>query len=205
MKVEIGYYPEYFYSSQPDAGGFFPFDIEEKPLYVLSIGGFYLPESNTNFVLSWMDRIKAFPIYFCAEIPSYWKEDYEELCQKWNIDYKYLSNNPNLSVSVTEIKNANQFREIFPLFISIGSCNDLVTWSTNKDIFRVEERQWKGNWEGEAVVVKIDKEMSVFWIGYDGDYIVVLSNNTNFSTYETICETLPPIVKPIKCFTYVYI
>ncbi len=83
----------------------------------------------------------------------------------------------NLTISVTEIKNANQFREIFPIFISIGSYNDLVTWSTNKDIFRVEERQWKGNWEGEAVVVKIDKKMSVFWIGYDGDYIVVLSNN----------------------------
>lgn len=202
MEVEIGYFPKYYYTSQPDAGGHFPFAIEGKPSYVFSMDGFYLPECDVNFVPFWMESIKALPIYFCAEIPSYWKEDYEELCQKWNIDYKYLSNNPDLPVSVTEIKNANQFCEIFPIFISIGSSNDLVIWSTNTDFFRVEERQWQGNWEGkigEAVVVKIDKERSVFWIGYDGHSIVVLSNNTDFSTYETICETLPSFVKPTKC------
>ncbi|WP_243292623.1 hypothetical protein [Bacillus sp. FJAT-47783] len=201
MEVEIGYFPKYYYSSEPDAGGHFPFAIEGNPLYVFSVDGIYLPECNDNFLPLWMESIKAFPIYFCVEIPSYWKEGYEELCRKWNINYKYLSNNPKLSVTVTVIQNVIQFREIIPIFISIGSGNDLVIWSTNKDFFRVEERQWKGNWEGkisEAVVVKIDKNISVFWIGYDGHSIVVLSNNPNFSTYETICETFPAFVKPTK-------
>ncbi|AZV41540.1 hypothetical protein BAOM_0929 [Peribacillus asahii] len=203
MEIEIGYFPRYYYSPQPNAGGHFPFAIDgELPLYVFSMDGFYLPDCNEDFVPLWMENIKAFPVYFCAEIPSYWKEEYEELCGKCNIKYKYLSNNSRFSVSVTEIIDINQFREIFPIFISIGSSNDLVIWSTNKDFFRVEEREWKGNWEGkigEVVVVKIGKEKSVFWIGYDGHSIVALSDNTDFSTYETICETLPPFVKPTKC------
>ncbi|MCT4478250.1 hypothetical protein N0U24_14000 [Peribacillus frigoritolerans] len=31
MEVEIGYFPKYYYSSQPDAGGHFPFAIEGNP------------------------------------------------------------------------------------------------------------------------------------------------------------------------------
>ncbi|KAB2331728.1 hypothetical protein [Bacillus mesophilum] len=202
MDVEIGYFPKYYYSSKPNAGGHFPFAIEGNlPLYVISIDGFYPPDFNENFLPLWMENTKAFPVYFCAEIPSYWKVEYEDLCQKCNIKYKYLSNNSRLSVSVTEIIDINQFLKIFPIFNSIGSSNDLVIWSSDKDIFHVEECEWQGNWKGkvgEAVVVKIDKEISVFWIGYDGDSVMVLSNNTNFSSYETICNTLPSFVKPTK-------
>ena len=62
-----------------------------------------------------------------------------------------------------------QFREIFPLYITIGSGNDLVLWSINKDVFRVEHREWKGIWEGkiaETIVVRAGVDTSTFWIGH---------------------------------------
>ncbi len=202
MDVEIGYFPKHFYSSKPDAGGYFPFAIEGTPKYVFDIGNIYLPECDENWLPLWMENLTAFPVYFCAGIPSYWKEDFEHTCRDWNIDYKYLSDNHRLSVSVAKVQNVKQFRGILPVFISIGSGNDLVLWSTNKDVFRVEQREWKGNWEGriaEAVVVKAESDTSVFWIGHDGDSIAVISNNPHFSTYENICRTLPDFVNPIYC------
>lgn len=202
MDVEIGYLPKYYYSAEPGAGGHFPFALEGNIPYVFALDGFYLPECDENWLLLWMENITAFPIYFCAEIPSYWKEDYEHTCRTCNIDFKYLFNNHRFSVTVIEVQSVKQLREVFPVFISIGSGNDLVLWSTNKDAFRVEQREWKGNWEGkiaEAVVAKIENNTSVFWIGYDGDSIAVLSNNPSFSSYENICKTLPTFLNPSEC------
>lgn len=204
LNIGIGYLPQKYYDSNPDAGGCFPFALEGNAPYVFTMSDFYLPECDENFLPLWMENIKAFPIYFCAEIPSYWKEDYEHTCQKWDIDYKYLFNNHHLLVTITEIQNTKQFREIFPIFISIGCCNDLVLWSTSKDVFSVEQREWKGNWGGkvaEAVVVKAEVDTSIFWIGYDGDNIAVISNQSHFSTYEKIIRTFPEFVVP-ELFEY---
>lgn len=118
--------------------------------------------------------------------------------QEFNISYRYLTNR----YAVTEIQNEKQFQEIFPFYITLGSGNDLVLWSTNKDVFSVEQREWKGNWEGEiagTVVVKVEVDTSIFWIGYDGDYISVISNQSNFSIYEKIIKTFPNFVVPKLC------
>ncbi|WP_409293959.1 hypothetical protein V1498_12155 [Peribacillus sp. SCS-26] len=146
-----------------------------------------------------MEQIEAFPIYFCAEIPSFRKEDYEKLCKKQDIVYKYLKSNAVMAISVTDIKNMNQLRKLMDVFISIGSSNDLVVWSTKRDSFRVEERRWQGNWEGkirDAIVVTVDEDTNVFWIGHDGDSIVVISNSKKFSSYENIGKTFPSFVRP---------
>ncbi len=145
-----------------------------------------------------MRNIKAFPLYFCAEVSFYCKDEFEHNCKEFNISYRYLTNR----YVVTEIENEKQFQEIFPFYITLGSGNDLVLWSTNKDVFSVEQREWKGNWEGkvaETVVVKVEVDTSIFWIGYDGDYIAVISNQSNFSTYEKIIKTFPDFVFPKLC------
>ncbi|MGE6612866.1 MULTISPECIES: hypothetical protein [Peribacillus] len=198
MDIEVGYLPKRYYDSNPDAGGFFPFALECATPYVFSIDGFYLPECDENFLPLWMRNIKAFPLYFCSEVSSYWKDEFEHNCNKFNISYRYLTNR----YVVTEIQNEKQFQEIFPFYITLGSGNDLVLWSTNKDVFSVEQREWKGNWEGKiagTVVVKVEVDTSIFWIGYDGDYISVISNQSNFSTYEKIIKTFPDFVVPKLC------
>jgi hypothetical protein len=202
VDIDIGYFPKHYFSDQPDAGGLFPFAIEGIVNYVFDISNVYLPECGENFLPLWMKNIKAFPIYFCAEIPSYRKKEYEGDCKKANVCYKYLLQDHQLSDAVTEIQNEKQFRELLPFFISIGSSNDIVLWSTNKDVFSVEQREWKGNWEGkvtETIVAKIEKDLNIFWVGYDGWSIAVLSNNQQFSTYENICKTLPDFLNPNQC------
>lgn len=202
MNIEIGYFPKNYYDSTPDAGGYFPFALEGTTPYVLSMDGLYLPECDEDFLPLWMKNIKAFPLYFCAEIPSFYKDEYEYNCKKYDIHYKYLNKNKKFFVSVVKVQNEKQFRNIFPFYITLGSGNDVVLWSTNKDVFSVEKRDWKGNWEGmvaEAVVVKVEDDTSVFWIGYDGDNIGIISNQAYFSTYKNIIRTLPEFVIPKLC------
>lgn len=202
LDVEIGYFPKHYFSEDPDAGGHFPVAIEGAASYVFNISNFYFPECDRNFPLLWLENIKAFPIYFCTEFSSFWKEDYEIACKEANVSYKYLFQRHRLSIAVTEVQNAKQFQGLFPIFSSMGSSNEIVLWSTNKDVFSVEQRKWKGNWEGkvlETKVVKIEANISIFWIGYDGDNIAVLSNNIEFSTYENICRTLPIFINPTQC------
>ncbi|MEM1504799.1 hypothetical protein RG959_15435 [Domibacillus sp. 8LH] len=201
MDVGVAYFPKHYFSNKPDAGGHFPFAIEGTANYVFDIDNFYLPECDENFVLLWMKNIKAYPIYFCAEILSSWKQDYEKDCEEANVYYKYLYQSPQLTVAITEIQNEKQFQEIFPWFITMGTANEIVVWSANKDVFSVEQREWTGNWEGkitETIVVEVDQDTSIFWIGYDGTSIAVLSNNPQFSTYEKICETLPDFISPTQ-------
>jgi hypothetical protein len=198
LNIEVGYFPKRYYDSNPDAGGFFPFAIEGTTPYVFSMDGFYLPECDENFLPLWMRNIKAFPLYFCAEVSSYCKDEFEHHCKEFNISYRYLTNR----YVVTEIQNEKQFQEIFPLYITLGSGNDLVLWSTKKDAFSVEQRKWKGNWEGKiagTVVAKVEVDTSIFWIGYDGDNIAVISNQSNFATYEKIIKTFPDFVVPKLC------
>lgn len=202
MDIEIGYFPKHYFSEEPDAGGSFPFAIEGAASYVFDVSNFYLPECDENFLLFWMENIKAFPIYFCAEFSSFWKEVYETACKEANVSYKYLFQRHRLSIAVTEVQNREQFQKLLPIFISMGSSNEIVLWSKNKDVFSVEQRKWKGNWEGkvtETIIVKINANTSIFWIGYDGDNIAVLSNNLEFSTYKNICRTLPDFINPAQC------
>ncbi|PLT28459.1 hypothetical protein [Peribacillus deserti] len=77
-----------------------------------------MPEINENFLPLWMEQIEAFPIYFCAEIPSYRKGNYEKLCKKQDIVYKYLKSNGEMAISVTDIKNINQLRKLLDVYIS---------------------------------------------------------------------------------------
>jgi len=198
LNIEVGYFPKRYYDSNPDAGGFFPFAIEGTTPYVFSMDGFYLPECDQNFLPLWMRNIKAFPLYFCAEVSSYCKDEFEHNCKEFNISYRYLNNR----YVVTEIQNEKQFQEIFPFYITLGSGNDLVLWSTNKDVFSVEQREWKGNWEGKiagTVVVKVEVDTSIFWIGYDGDNIGVISSQSYFATYKKIINTFPDFVVPKLC------
>ncbi|MBD8591392.1 hypothetical protein IFT92_27045, partial [Peribacillus simplex] len=68
MNIEVGYFLKRYYDSNPDAGDFFPFAIEGTTPYVFLMAGFYLPECDENFLPLWMRNMKAFPLYFCAEV-----------------------------------------------------------------------------------------------------------------------------------------
>jgi hypothetical protein len=202
LNIDVGYLPKHYYDEMPDAGGFFPFAYEGSASYVFTLDDHYLPDCDENFLPVWMENLKAFPLYFCAEFPSFWVEEYIENCKEFNIPYRFMSEQAESSLIITEVKDENQFRAIFPFYITLSTASFLVLWSTQKDVFRIEEREWKGNLEGkvvETVVAKLENHISLFWIGYDGDNIAVLSNHPQFSTYEKLIATFPGFVVPIQC------
>ncbi|WP_046173578.1 hypothetical protein [Domibacillus indicus] len=199
MDVGIAYFPKHYISDKPDAGGHFPFAIEGTVNYIFDIDNVYPFECDGNFVLAWMKSIKAYPVFFCFEVPSSSKQEYEKNCAKTSVPCHYLFESRQLAVAVTEIQTEKQFQDIFPWLSAIWSINETILWSANKNVFSVEQREWTGSWEGKVtntVVVEAGQDTSVFWIGYGGTSIVVLSNKPQFSTYEYICGTLPGFVHP---------
>lgn len=204
MNIEVYYFPKSYYSSKPDAGGFFPFALEGETNYAFDISGsdFYLPECNDEFILLWMKKVNAFPIYFCAEILHFWQEKFEQDCNASNIPYSCIGSDKERSIFISEIDNEEQLKAIFPFYISLGASNELVVWSSNKNVFSLEKREWTGNLEGvirETVIVKMEADTSIFWIGYDGSSIVIVSNQPQFSTYEKTIQTFPEFVTAKLC------
>lgn len=204
MNIEVGYFPKSYYGSKPDEGDFFPFALDGETNYVFAISEISLPECGNAFLPLWLTNIKAFPIYCCAEVSHFWQDDFEQICTASNIRFDCIDHGRDRSIFVSRIKNEKQLKAIFPYYSMLGIANDLVLWSSNKNVFSVEKREWTGVYEGsirKTVVVKMDADTSVFWIGYDGDYIAVISNQSHFSTYEKIIKAFPGFVAP-KPFKY---
>lgn len=59
-----------------------------------------------------------------------------------------------------------------------------MEFETFTGIVEIDEK-WTGNFEGEirgTVIVKMEADTSIFWIGYDGHSIATVSNQPQFST-----------------------
>lgn len=202
VNIEVGYLPKSYYDRNPSIEGFFPFALEGEVPYVFSIGDFYLPECDERFLPLWMKNIQAYPLYVYAEVPFYWQEEFEHFCKVQSIPYRYLGRTNERLMALAEVKTQEQFQQIVPFYITLGSGNDVVLWSNKQDAFRVEPREWKGLREGavkETLVVSVEADTSVFWIGHDANDITVLSTHSYFSTYEKISETFPDFVIATPC------
>lgn len=199
MNIEIGYYPNNYYSSKPSAGGFFPFAIEGELFYIFSTDFIEIEESYNKFLPLWMANLKAFPIYCCSDFAYYYKDEFEVSCNKFNIKFCYLVENNQSSIAIATIQTKEQLENIIEFYIKIGSNNETVVWSINKNVFNVERREWSGNLNGKilnTIIANIDENTTMFWVGYDGASIVTLSNQAYFSTYEKIIQTLPKYTFP---------
>ncbi|MGM0875883.1 MAG: hypothetical protein ACQEWV_14090 [Bacillota bacterium] len=106
MDLEIDYLPKHYYS-EPEAGGSFPFALDDIPKYVIDMSDIYLLKIDRNFLPLWMEKLNAFPVHFCAELPFDWKDEYEETCKKWGMAFTYESKNQRnaLFTTFTEVKN----------------------------------------------------------------------------------------------------
>lgn len=202
MDIEIGYYPKSYYNNSPNAGGFFPFGLEGQSRYVFSA---FLVECAINlseFISSWMVNLNYFPIYFCAKFAEYYEEDFKFYCKKARVECSYVLTENNTYTAITEILNEDQLKTMVDFYSRIGSNNEIVLWSNKINAFNRGKRTWSGNAEGEVldtIIVNIEDATSVFWINYDGTSIDIISNESFFSTYEEIIQTLPNEINPIEC------
>ena len=120
MNISIGYLPNRYREFTQDEGGHFPFAVDNTFPDVLSVG-VYLPKCDDNFVPSWMDNIKAFPLYFYADIDSFLKNEYEEILNTSQIEYRYLTEDKKSSVSVAKIQDIEQLLTTFPFYIHLDA------------------------------------------------------------------------------------
>lgn len=76
-------------------------------------------------------------------------------------------------------------------------------WSLKQDVFRLEEREYESPYPVKRTknnrtrlvkvklitntpIVTLAESSTMFWVGYDGDYITAFSNGEHFSTIDSL-------------------
>ena len=194
MEVEISYIPESWISDIPEAGGYFPFAIDGSRLYVVDF--LIDAEEPNNLISIWMRQLNEFPIYVYVEVFEFQTEEFEQDCKLHKIDFKTVKLEKAYDHAYKAIiKNSEQFKRLFPYLYSAGSMNNLALWSLQKDVFSFEKKEFKTLFGRRNIVtptISMGKNNSVFWIGYDGQNIVAISNNKQFSSINSITNQFPP-------------
>ncbi|MGE7921413.1 hypothetical protein ACQKM9_21120, partial [Viridibacillus sp. NPDC093762] len=91
------------------------------------------------------------------------------------------------------IENQKQFSIMFPYVYGNGSMNNLALWSLKRDVFSFGKREFKAPYGIEhTTIVTLLESDCVFWIGFDGDNVVAITNDRQFSTIENISDKIPP-------------
>ncbi len=197
MKMEICFPPEHTY----------PFEIYggSKSIIEFScyIDGAYT-DAHEEFFYNWMGNPDYYPIYSLAEIYDFQQAEYDELFKMKNIEFNYMkgSRKDTFFVKVI-IRSPQQFNEYYPYLHGNGSMLNLSLWSLKQDVFRLEEREYESpypvkrtkknrtslvklKWIANTPIVTLTENSTMFWIGYDGDYITAFSNNDHFSTIDSL-------------------
>ncbi|TYS58292.1 hypothetical protein FZC76_22720 [Sutcliffiella horikoshii] len=206
MKMEICFPPEHTY----------PFEIygESKSIIEFScyIDGAYT-DAHEEFFCNWMESPDYYPIYSLAEIFDYQQAEYDELFQMQNIEFNYMKGSRKDTFFVKAIIcSPQQFNEYYPYLHGNGSMLNLSLWSLKQDVFRLEEREYESpypvkrtkkdrtslvklKWIANTPIVTLTENSTMFWVGYDGDYITAFSNNEDFLTIESLQKIIPERVE----------
>ena len=190
MRLEIGFIPHNWISDIPDACGCFPFAIEGESENIVDFT-FNINDNVGEFVSNWMNEINHFPIYIFVKVHDFNQEEFEQDCQTYNIEFVRAK----FDFYKAMIENYRQFSVIFPYVYACGGMNDVALWSLKRDVFRLEKMSIKTIFGIEKIdlpVVTLLENDCVFWVGYDGDDLFAISNDSQFSTITKISEKFPP-------------
>ena len=95
------------------------------------------------------------------------------------------------------IRSPQQFKQYYPYLYGNGSMLNLSLWCLKQDVFRLEEREFESpypvkktknnrtrlvklKWVANTPIVTLTESSTMFWVGYDGDYITAFSNMNTF-------------------------
>jgi len=191
LQIEISYLPKTSISPIPDAGGHFPFAIEgDCSIFLDTVP---INSEFEEFYPGWMQSLNAFPIYSIIQVHDYTEEDIVNECTQHNVSYSFMGSKKYRLIKMT-INTTEQFAALFSYIQGSGNMNDLSMWSLHEDVFSLSKRSVKGffkNTETDVMVINLTTSSSVFWVGYDGDWITLLTNNLKFETEEDVEKTFP--------------
>ncbi|WP_404447826.1 hypothetical protein LG307_02810 [Sutcliffiella horikoshii] len=210
MKMEISFFPpEYTY----------PFEINGESKNIVEFSCYIdgeFSDAHEDFFCKWMEIPDYYPIYSLAEIYDFQQAEYEELFELHNIKFTYTKGSRKDTFFVKAIiSNPKQFKEYFPYLHGNGSMLNLSLGSLNQDIFRLEEREYESpypvkrtkknqtrlvkiKWVAHTPIITLTESSTMFWVGYDGDYITAFSNNKHFSTVEFLQKIMPEKVELVR-------
>lgn len=184
--------PHKWISDIPDAGGYFPFAVDGKKEYIVDVT--FNDVDPLEFVSNWMNEINQFPIYALVEVFDFGQEEFEQECKTNTIEFEKTKIEKEYYYKAI-IQNYKQFRVIFPYAYGNGSMNNLALWSLKKDVFSFGERDFKTLFRMKKIntpIVTLHENDGVFWVGFDGINVVVITNDSQFSTIANISKKLPP-------------
>jgi hypothetical protein len=214
MKVEISYFPPEKVISAPSPEPTYPFEINGGFKCIVNFSSFFLERDIHEELFSdWMSNSEYYPIYSLAEIHDIQQEEYEELFKMQNMEFNFMrgSSKDTFFVKVV-IYTPQQFKQYYPYLYGNGSMLNLSLWSLKQDVFRLEEREYESpypvkrtkknrtrlvklKWIANTPIATLTESSTMFWIGYDGDYITAFSNDKHFSTMDSLQKILPEKVE----------
>ena len=207
MKIEICYFP-------PENTYPFEINVESQCIVEFScyIDGNYT-DAHEEFFCNWMESPDYYPIYSLVEIYDFQQEEYEELFKLQNLEFSYMRGRRKDTIFVKAvIRSPQQFKEYYPYLYGNGSMLNLSLWCLKQDVFRLEEREFESpypvkktknnrtrlvklKWVANTPIVTLTESSTMFWVGYDGDYITAFSNNEHFSTINSLQKIIPEKVE----------
>ncbi|MGM0924771.1 MAG: hypothetical protein ACQEWW_26910 [Bacillota bacterium] len=197
IKIDIGILPRSYVSDEPESGGFFPFAIDGGTSYLYDISFVERKDEKEveDFVSKWMRVLNKFPIYIFFECFDFHQKEIEEECKSKSIEYTESKWRENDFYIKVKVRNIEQFNVIFPYVYAIGSMNNFACFSLEEDVFNIGNRNFKNVWgENEKIetpIITLNGNNSVFWVNYDGDSMVIISNDKKYSLLSLVIKTLP--------------
>ncbi|WP_088103046.1 hypothetical protein [Halalkalibacter urbisdiaboli] len=197
IKVDIGIFPQSYVSDEPESGGFFPFAIDGETSYLYDISFVERKDEKEveDFVSKWMRVINRFPLYIFFECFDFHQKEIEEECKSKSIEFTESKRRENGFYIKVKVRNIEQFNVIFPYLYANGSMNNFACLSLEEDVFTIGNRNFKNFWgENEKIetpIITLNGNSIVFWVNYDGDSMVIISNDKKYSELSLVINTLP--------------
>lgn len=197
IKIDIGSFPQSYVSDEPESGCFFPFAIDGETSYLYDIS-FVEREDETeveDFVSKWMKAINKFPIYIFFECFDFHQREIEKECKSKSIEYTESKRREDDFYIKVKVRNIEQFNIIFPYAYANGSMNNFACISLEEDVFSIGNRYFKNICDEsekiETPIITLNGSNIVFWVNYDGDSMVIISNDKKYSELSLVINTLP--------------
>lgn len=204
MKLQILNVPLERIGTEDEIG----FSVDGNIKHIVDIYDLEGPDLQDLFMTE-LNCLDQFPVYSFAEFYDDEQERLEELFRKQNIEFEFLKGSGKDKIYVKAILTTQQqFNEYFPrLFWNASNLNNLSLWSLKQDVFHVEEREFetqsvfkrtknnrtryvKPKWLANSVRVILPEKATVFWVGYDGNFIQAFSNEQQFATIEDLQKSI---------------
>ncbi|MFJ8261016.1 hypothetical protein ACIQ4I_03510 [Rummeliibacillus sp. NPDC094406] len=173
---------EVTFLTTPESYGEIPFNLTGKDVYKC---GIYFEDREENhrikFCINWIEKIDRFPVYFLFEAYDFMTSEIEKGMSKKKIlfnHYTYLDSHYYKG----SIENIEQFKMIFPYIYGNGCMNQFAAVSLIEDVCYFQDTEPVINMKGNAIVIGVD---------LDGDAILFLSKNNNFSNLTDLIASLP--------------